>query len=70
MCTDDVVINGDLAFRVYYTKGFLSNTALLLERLIEHRPFPWSSRAFYIAIYIIYLMLFVGLVQLIVLTLF
>jgi len=58
----------DLAFRAYYTKGFLGNTALLLERLVEHRPFPWGSKAFYTAIFIIYVVLFAGLLQ--VLTLF
>jgi hypothetical protein len=62
MSTDDIVTDGDLAFKVYYTKGFLSNAALLLERLVEHRPFPWGSKAFYVAIFIIYLTLFAGLI--------
>jgi hypothetical protein len=60
---DGLAIEGDLAFRAYYTKGFLSNTTLLLERLVEHRPFPWGSKAFYIAIFIVYLVLFAALVQ-------
>jgi hypothetical protein len=63
MSIDGSAIDGDLAFRVYYTKGFLGNVALLLERLVEHRPFPWDNKAFYVAIFIIYLMLFAGLVQ-------
>jgi hypothetical protein len=64
MSIDGSVVDGDLAFKAYYTEGFLSNTALLLERLVEHRPFPWNSKAFYVAIFIVYLMLFAGLVQL------
>jgi len=64
MSIDGSAIDGDLAFRVYYTKGFLGNAALLLERLVEHRPFPWGSKAFYVAILIVYLMLFAGLMQL------
>jgi hypothetical protein len=54
---------GDLAFTAYYTKGFLDNTALLLDRLVEHRPFPWGSKALYIVIFVVYLMLFAGLMQ-------
>ncbi len=63
MSVDGSVIDGDLAFRAYYTTGFSDNGILLLERLVEHRPFPWSSKAFYIAISIMYLVLFAGLVQ-------
>ena len=65
MSIDSSAIEGDLAFKAYYTKGFLDNTTLLLERLIEHRPFPWSSKAFYVVVFAVYLMLFAGLVQLI-----
>ena len=68
MSVDGSAMGDDLAFRAYYTKGFLGNTALLLERLVEHRPFPWGSKACYTAIFIIYLVLFAGLLQ--VLTLF
>ena len=64
MSIDGSAIDGDLAFRAYYTKGVLGNTALILERLVEHRPFPWGSKAFYVAILIVYLMLFAGLMQL------
>jgi hypothetical protein len=64
MSIDGSAIDGDLAFRAYYTKGFLGNAALLLERLVEHRPFPWGSKAFYVAILVVYLMLFAGLMQL------
>ena len=64
MSIDGSAIDGDLAFRTYYTKGFLNNAALLLERLVEHRPFPWGSKAFYVAIFIVYLVLFAGLVWL------
>ena len=63
MSIDGSAIDGDLAFRAYYTKGFLGNAALLLERLVEHRPFPWGSKAFYVAILVVYLMLFAGLMQ-------
>jgi hypothetical protein len=62
MSIDGSAIDGDLAFRIYYTKGFFGNGALLLERLVEHRPFPWGSKAFHIAIFIVYLVLFTGLV--------
>jgi hypothetical protein len=65
LSTDGPAIDGDLAFRAYYTKGFLSNTTLLLERLVEHRPFPWGSKAFYVAIFIAYLVLFAGMLHLI-----
>jgi hypothetical protein len=65
MSIDGAVISGDLVFKAYYTKGFLGNAALLLERLVEHRPFPWSNKAFYIAIFVVYLALFAGLSQLI-----
>jgi hypothetical protein len=64
MSIDGSAIDGDLAFRAYYTKGVLGNAALLLERLVEHRPFPWGSKAFYVAIFVVYLMLFAGLMQL------
>jgi hypothetical protein len=57
-------IAADLAFRAYYAKGFSGNTVLLLERLVEHKPLPWGSKAFYIALFITYLALFAGLVQL------
>lgn len=57
-------INGDLAFKVHYAKGLLGNTALLLERLTEKKPLPWGSKAFYTAIFIIYLALFASLIQL------
>jgi len=63
MSIDGSAIGGDLAFRAYYTKGFFGNIALLLERLAEHRPFPWGSKAFYITIFTVYLVLFAGLVQ-------
>ena len=63
MSIDGSAIDGDLAFRAYYTKGFFGNVALLLERLVEHRPFPWGSKTFYVAIFIVYLVLFAGLVQ-------
>jgi hypothetical protein len=62
MSIDGSAIDGDLAFRAYYTKGFLANGAMLLERLVEHRPFPWGNKAFYVAIFIVYLVLFTGLV--------
>lgn len=62
MSIDGSAIDGDLAFRAYYTKGFFGNVALLLERLVEHRPVLWGSKAFYIAIFIVYLTLFAGLV--------
>jgi hypothetical protein len=62
MSVDGSAIDGDLAFRAYYTKGHLGNVTLLLERLVEHRPFPWGSQAFYLAIFIVYLTLFAGLV--------
>jgi hypothetical protein len=62
MSIDGSAIDGDLAFRAYYTKGFLGNVALLLERLVEHKPFPWGSKAFYIAIFVAYSVLFAGLV--------
>ncbi len=62
MSIDGSAIDGDLAFRAYYTKGLFGNVALLLERLVEHKPFPWSSKAFYVAIFIVYLVLFAGLV--------
>lgn len=65
MFTDGSSIDGDLAFKVYHTREFLGNTVLLLERLVEHRPFPWGSKAFYVAVFIVYLVLFAGLVQLI-----
>jgi hypothetical protein len=65
MSTDGSALGGDLAFKAYYTKGFLGNAALLLERLVEHRPFPWGNKAFYVAIFVVYLVLFAGLVQLI-----
>jgi hypothetical protein len=65
MSVDGSAIDGDLAFKAYYTKGFLDNAALFLERLVEHRPFPWGSKAFYVAIFIVYLALFARLVQLI-----
>jgi hypothetical protein len=57
-------IDGDLAFKAYYAKGFLRNTALLLQRLVEHKPLPWGSKAFHVALFIAYLALFAGLVQL------
>ncbi len=63
MSIDDSAIDGDLVFRAYYTKGFPGNVALLLERLVEHRPLPWGSKAFYIAIFLVYLVLFAALVQ-------
>jgi hypothetical protein len=63
MSTDGSAIDGDLAFKAYYAKGFLSNATLLLERLVEHRPFPWGSKALYVAIFVVYLVLFAGLVQ-------
>jgi hypothetical protein len=62
MSIDGSAISGDLAFKAYYAKGFLSNVALLLERLVEHKPFPWGSKVFYAAIFVVYLMLFAGLV--------
>lgn len=65
MSIDGAAIDGDLTFRAYYTKGFLGNTALLLERLVEHRPFPWGSKGLYVAIFIVYLVLFAGLVWII-----
>ena len=65
MSTDGSAIDGDLAFRAYYTKESFGNAALLLERLVEHRPFPWGKKAFYVAIFVVYLVLFAGLVQLI-----
>ncbi len=64
MSIDGSVVDGDLTFKIGYAKGFMGNTALLLERLVEHRPFPWSSKTFYAAIFIVYLTLFGGLVQL------
>ena len=70
MSTDDLTISSDLTFKTYYAKGPLDNTALLLERLVECRPFPWSSKAFYVAISVVYLMIFARLVQLKALTLF
>jgi len=63
MFIDGAAMDGDLAFKAYYTQRFPGNTALLLERLAEHRPFPWGSKAFYAAISVIYLALFAGLVQ-------
>jgi len=63
MSVDSSTVDGDLAFKAYYAKGFLGNTALFLERLVEHRPLPWGSEAFYVAIFLIYLMLFAGLLQ-------
>jgi hypothetical protein len=65
MSVDGSAIDGDLAFKAYYTKGFLDNAALFLERLVEHRPFPWGSKAFYVAIFIVHLALFARVVQLI-----
>jgi hypothetical protein len=63
MSIDGQAVSGDLAFKAYYAKGLLSNATLLLERLVEHRPFPWGSKAFYVAIFVVYLVLFAGLVQ-------
>jgi hypothetical protein len=63
MSIDSSAVDGDLAFRAYYAKGFLGNTALLLERLVAHRPLPWDSKAFYVAVFVAHLMLFAGLVQ-------
>ncbi|HIC96613.1 TPA: hypothetical protein EYP12_08345 [Candidatus Bipolaricaulota bacterium] len=63
MSIDDAAISGDLAFKVYYAKGFPDNATLLLERLVEHRPFPWNSKAFYVAIFVVYLMLFADLMH-------
>jgi hypothetical protein len=63
MSMDIAAINGDLAFKAYYKKGSLGNAALLLERLVEHRPLPWGNKAFYVAIFFVYLMLFAGLLQ-------
>jgi hypothetical protein len=64
MSIDGAAISGDLAFKAYYTKGFLGNAALLLERLVEHRPFSWGNKAFYITILIVYLVLVAGLLHL------
>jgi hypothetical protein len=64
MSIDSSTLESDLAFKAYYTKGFFGNATLLLERLAEHRPFPWGSKAFYVAAFAVYLMLFAGLVQL------
>ena len=63
MSIKNSIISGDLAFRAYYAKGFFGNVTLLLERLVEHRSFLWGSKAFYVAIFIVYLVLFAGLVQ-------
>jgi hypothetical protein len=63
MSIENSAISGDLAFKAYYAKGTFGNVALLLERLVEHKPFPWSSKAFYLAIFIVYLALFAGLVH-------
>jgi hypothetical protein len=63
MSVDSSAVDGDLAFKAYYAKGFLGNTALLLERLVEHRPLPWGSEAFYVAVFVAHLTLFAGLVQ-------
>jgi hypothetical protein len=65
MSTDGLATSGDLAFKAYYAKGPLGNAALLLERLVEHKPFPWGSKAFFLATFVVYLVLFAGLVQLI-----
>ena len=53
MSIDGSAISGDLAFRACYAKGFLGNAALLLERLAEHRPPVWGSKAFYVAIFVV-----------------
>jgi hypothetical protein len=63
MSVDSSAVEGDLTFKAYYAKGFLGNTALLLERLVEHRPLPWGSKAFYVAVFVAHLTLFAGLVQ-------
>ena len=62
---ENSIISGDLTFKAYYAKGFLGNVTLLLERLVEHKSFPWGSKAFYVAIFVVYLALFAGLLQLI-----
>jgi hypothetical protein len=63
MSIGNSVVSGDLAFKAYYAKGIFGHVALLLKRLIEHRPFPWGSKAFYAVIFIVYLALFAGLIQ-------
>ena len=64
MSVDSSAIGGDLAFKAYYTKGSFGSATLLLERLVEHRPFPWGNKAFCVAVFAGYLMLFAGLMQL------
>ena len=63
MSIENSSISSDLTFKAYYTKGSFGNVTLLLERLVEHRSFPWGNKAFYVAIFIVYLVLFAGLVQ-------
>jgi hypothetical protein len=63
MSIENSIISGDLTFKAYYAKGFFGNVTLLLERLVEHRSFLWGSKAFYVAIFIVYLVLFAGLVR-------